>query len=148
MADTKITALPAATTVAGADLATIVQGGSNKQVTFTVIGSLFAPLHPAINTQTGTTYTFALTDDGKIVTLSNANPVVATVPPNTSVAFPVGTTITIAQLGVGATSVMAGVGVTILTADGAFGLRVQYSTAVLIKIDTDTWLFAGDIVAA
>ena len=44
-----------------------------------------------INTQTGTTYTFVLTDAGKLVTCDNAAAISVTVPPNSSVAFPTGT---------------------------------------------------------
>jgi hypothetical protein len=43
-----------------------------------------------INAQTGTTYTFVLGDAGDIVTSSNAATVAMTIPPNSSVAFPIG----------------------------------------------------------
>ena len=42
------------------------------------------------NVQTGTTYTFVLGDNGQLVTLSNASAVTATIPPHSSVAWPVG----------------------------------------------------------
>lgn len=99
----------------------------------------------AFNGQTDTTYTLALTDNYGIVTLTNASPITLTVPPNSSVAFPVGANITIIALGAGQVTVAEGSGVTIRSAGSALKLTEQYSTATLIKIATDTWLLVGDI---
>jgi len=99
----------------------------------------------AFNSQTGTTYTLALTDNYGIVTLTNASSITLTVPPNSSVAFPVGANITIIALGAGQVTVKAGSGVTIRSAGSDLKLTEQYSTATLIKIATDTWLLVGDI---
>lgn len=99
----------------------------------------------AINAQTGTTYTLALTDSYKLVTMSNAAEQTLTVPPNTSVAFPIGVQITVCQVGTAETNIAQGSGVTINSADGDKALRVQYSSATLIKTATDTWLLIGDI---
>ena len=41
----------------------------------------------ALNAQTGTTYTFVLSDDGKLCTFDNASPITATIPANSSVAY-------------------------------------------------------------
>ncbi len=54
-----------------------------------------------INSQSGTTYTFALTDAWSMVTFNNAAAQTVTVPPNSSVAFPIGTQIDCSQLGAG-----------------------------------------------
>jgi hypothetical protein len=99
----------------------------------------------AINAQTGTSYTLALTDVGKLVTLSNAAAVTLTVPTNATVAFPVGTEIDLAQLGAGQVTV-AGAGVTI---NGSPGLKIaaQYGAATLLKLATDTWLLLGKLSA-
>ena len=99
----------------------------------------------AFNGQTGTTYTLALTDNYGIVTLTNASPITLTVPPNSSVAFPVGANITIIALGAGQVTVAEGSGVTIRSAGSDLKLTEQYSTATLIKMATDTWLLVGDI---
>lgn len=109
-------------------------------------GTLSANQQLSVNTQTGTTYTLALTDAGKLVTLSNASAIALTIPTNASVAFPTGTVINISQLGAGQVTV-GGSGVTINSADGDKKLRVQYSSASLTKIGTDTWLLVGDITA-
>lgn len=99
-----------------------------------------------INSQTGTTYTLVLADAGKAVELSNASPVTLTVPPNSSVAFPTGTVVELARLGAGTVTVAAGAGVTIRSAGGLLGLRVQYSVASLRKRGTDEWVLGGDLV--
>ena len=97
-----------------------------------------------VNAQTGTTYTLALTDADKLVTLSNASPVSVTVPPNSSVAFPTGTVISLASIGAGQTTVVAGSGVTISATPG-LKLRAQYSSASVVKLGTDSWLLVGDL---
>lgn len=102
----------------------------------------YAPLRLAINAQTGTSYTLVLTDEAKLVTLSNAAAITLTVPSNSSVAFPIGTQVHLAQLGAGQVTVVGDVGVTV---NGAPGPRLtdQYSTGTLIKRATETWLLVG-----
>lgn len=99
------------------------------------------------NAQTGTTYTVALTDAGDVVTLTNGSAITVTVPLNSSVAFPIGTQITLAQMGAGKVTVAGAVGVTVYSADSFLSLRTQYSSGTLIKTATNTWLLIGDIAA-
>ena len=96
-----------------------------------------------INAQTGTTYTLALTDAGKLVTLSNGSAISLTVPTNTSVAFPIGTQVNMAQINTGRVTVAGDTGVTV---NSSLGLktRTQYSVITCIKTATDTWLLTGD----
>lgn len=98
----------------------------------------------ALNAQTGTSYTLVLTDHTKLVTLSNASAITLTVPPNSSVAFAVGSVIDLAQIGAGQVTVAQGSGVTINSTPG-LKLRAQYSGATLRKRATDTWLLFGDL---
>jgi len=99
-----------------------------------------------LNAQSGTTYTFVLTDAGKLVTGNNASAQTYTVPPNSSVAFPVNTTvINIGQYGAGHIAIAAGAGVTIRSSGSKLKLFGQYSVASLVKIGTDEWLLFGDI---
>lgn len=95
-----------------------------------------------INAQTGTTYTLALSDAGGMVTMTNAAANSVGVPANSSVAFPVGTVVYVMQNGAGATSVTAGVGVTINTPTG-LNVPNQYESVGLVKVDTDTWNIVG-----
>ena len=88
-------------------------------------------------------YTLALTDAGAAVELTAATSVAVTVPPNSSVAFPVGTVVEILQYGAGQVTVVAGAGVTIRTA-GSLAARTQYSALSLRKRGTDEWVLSGD----
>lgn len=101
-----------------------------------------------INAQTGTTYTTVLADNGKLVTLSNASSIAVTIPPNSSVAYPVGAQINMAQLAAGQVTVSGGVGVTIVSTGGTAAspkTRTQYSTLTAVQTSTDNWLVMGDI---
>lgn len=93
-------------------------------------------------TQSGTTYTLALTDRGKVVEFTNASAVALTVPTNASVAFPVGTTIGILQYGAGQVTI-SGAGVTLRSANG-LKTALQYSTVWIRKRATDEWVVSGD----
>ena len=99
------------------------------------------------NAQVGTTYTLALTDDGKVVEMNNASANTLTVPPNSSVAFPVGAQILVLQTGAGQTTVAAGAGVTVNSKDGNLKLSAQWCAATLIKRATDVWVVVGDLSA-
>ena len=99
------------------------------------------------NAQVGTTYTLALTDDGKVVEMNNASANTLTVPPNSSVAFPVGSQILVLQTGAGQTTLAAGAGVTVNSKDGNLKLSAQWCAATLIKRATDVWVVVGDLSA-
>ncbi len=115
-----------------------------------IIGGSVSPSTAlALNAQTGTTYTFVLTDaNNTLVTASNASAQTYTIPPNSSVAYPIGSQINIIQIGAGQVSFAQGSGVTIAS-NGATAtapkLRVQYSSASAIKVGTDSWYVIGDI---
>jgi hypothetical protein len=111
--------------------------------------TLTAPfINLAINAQTGTTYTTVLADNGDLITLTNASAITLTIPPNSSVAYPVGAQLNVAQFGVGQVTFAQGAGVTIVSTGGTVSapkLRARYSTATAIQTATDTWLVMGDI---
>lgn len=102
-----------------------------------------------LNAQTGTTYTFVLTDNrNKLVTASNAAAQTYTIPLNSSVAFPTGSIINIIQIGAGQVTIQGASGVTVASTGAtatAPKLRAQYSAASLIKVGTDSWYVVGDI---
>lgn len=95
------------------------------------------------NNQIGTTYTLVLTDAGKVIECNNASPIALTVPPNSSVAFPVGTVIEVWMQGAGAITITAGSGVTIRSPGSDLIINTQYATAVLRKRATDEWVLDG-----
>jgi len=99
------------------------------------------------NAQTGTTYTLALTDAGKMVTLSNASAISLEVPANATVAFPVNTRIDLAQYGAGQVTIAGAGGVTIRSSGSKLKLTGQYSAATLWKKATNEWLLIGDIAS-
>jgi hypothetical protein len=102
----------------------------------------------AINAQTGTTYTTVLADDGKLVTCDNAASIALTIPPNSSVAYGIGTQINIMQMdATGTVTITAGAGVT-LQSDGAkLKTNAQYAVATCLKIASDTWVVVGNLKA-
>ena len=67
-----------------------------------------------------------------------------TVPPNTDVAFPIGSQIRVLQTNTGQCTLTAGAGVTINGTPG-LKLRTQWASATLIKRATDTWVAVGDL---
>ena len=118
-----------------------------------IIGGTVSPSTPlTIDAKTGTTYTFALTDaNNELITASNASAQTYSIPTNASVAFPIGAQINIIQIGAGQVTINAVTsGTTSVLSNGATAaapkLRVQYSSASLVKVATDTWYVIGDIV--
>lgn len=101
-----------------------------------------------LNAQTGTTYTLAVSDAGLAVEMNNAAVNTVTVPPNASVAFGIGTTILIRQMGAGQTSIIAGSGVTIRNPHGTLKLMKQYVSVALHKRGTDEWCIEGNLAEA
>jgi hypothetical protein len=132
-------------TAVTADLTT-AQTLTNKTLT---TPTLTSPLiNVGINAQTGTTYTTVLADNGKLVTQTNGSPITTTIPPNSSVAYPIGAQINVVRLGAGTLTFAQGAGVTIVSTGAtasAPALRAQYSTATAIQTATDNWLVVGDI---
>ena len=101
----------------------------------------------ALNAQTGTSYTAVLGDDGKLVTCDNASAIALTIPPNSSVAFGIGTQINVMQLGAGQVTITAGAGVTLRSAGTRLKTNGQYAVATCCKIATDTWVVIGNLAA-
>lgn len=91
------------------------------------------------NAQTGTTYTYVLSDAGKLVTFNNASAQTVTVPTNASVAFPVNTRIYGKQLGSGTVTFAAAGGVTITQVSGTLAIGATNHSYILLKTATDTW---------
>lgn len=98
------------------------------------------------NRQTAS-YTLVLSDADKLVEMNVGSANNLTIPLNSSVAFPTGTQILLAQYGAGQTTIVATSGVTIRSNGGKLKLNVQYSGATLVKIGTDEWYLFGDIVS-
>ena len=95
----------------------------------------------SITTDVSTSYQLVLGDAGKLVTLSNASPIVLTVPANATTAFSTGTRIDFVTLGAGAVTVTPETGsVNIYSPAGTLATSAQYQRGLLEKIDTNTWI--------
>ena len=99
----------------------------------------------SLNEQTGATYTLSLSDQGKLVSMSNGSGNTLVIPLNSSVAFPVGTQILVKQKGAGQTVFLPTGGVTIESYLNRTQSLGQYSLFTLIKTGTDTWTLGGNL---
>jgi len=95
-------------------------------------------------------YTAVLTDQYQVlVPMNKATAVAFKIPTNASVAFPVGTAITILNKGAGTCTISATTsGTTTVLSSGTVAASptlAQYKTAVCIKTATDTWYVVGAI---
>jgi len=98
-----------------------------------------------VNSQDAT-YTLVLTDSGKTVLHTSASTHTWTIPPNASVAYPVGTIIVLANTGSGAVTVSRGSGVALRIAGTATDKNMtlaQHGIASLFKLDTNNWYISG-----
>lgn len=95
----------------------------------------------AINTQTGTTYTFLESDNGKIITFNNGSAVTVTIP----TALPVGFNCTAIQLGAGQVGFTAAAGVTLQSYNNLLKIVGQHGSASLIEYSTNIVNLAGNL---
>jgi hypothetical protein len=93
-----------------------------------------------------TSYTPVLSDEGNVIEMDSASANSVTIPPHSSVAFTIGSSIDVFQKGAGQTTIVAGAGVTVLNTPG-LKFRDRYSMATLVKRDTNTWIVSGDLTA-
>ncbi len=108
-----------------------------------------AALDPDINTQSGTSYTLTLFDRGRLVVMGNAAANTLTIPTNASVAFPLGTIISVVQNGAGVTTIAGATGVSLNGISGGEGsIGSRYQAVALLKISSDAWLLSGDVADA
>jgi hypothetical protein len=113
---------------------------------FATISNLNTKTDKLITTNRQTaSYTLVLGDADELVEMNVATANNLTIPLNSSVAFPIGTQILLAQYGAGQTTIVATGGVTVRSNGGKLKLNVQYSGATLIKIATNEWYLFGDI---
>ena len=159
--DGDITGVTAGTGISG--------GGTSGTVTVSIDTSVTADLStaqtltnktlttPTITQGTSTpsfsanAYTLVSGDAGKALLASNSSTAgTVYVPTNASVAYAIGTQITIIQTGSGQLTVTAtSSGTTTILSTGATAAspkcRVQYSALTLLKTATDTWYCFGDV---
>jgi len=120
-------------------------------ITYIEVGDGSDPV--TINKQTGTAYSLILSDAGKLIEMENGAANVLTIPLNSSIAFPVGTTINIEQTGAGSTTirgdVASGEAVKINGTDEAGGgesdvvSQGQWKGMVAYQRAADEWVVNG-----
>ena len=101
-----------------------------------------------INAQTGTAFTPVLTpasDAGRLITLSNVNPISVTIATDATTDFPIGTQLLLMQLGAGQVTVSGAVGVTVISRSGT-KTAGQYALISLIKVAANQWVVGGDAI--
>jgi hypothetical protein len=112
----------------------------NSTMAISSVGYINAPQ----NSQSGSTYTLVLGDAGDHVYFTGGSTATLTVPTNSSVAFPTGTTILVVNNNSGNLTI-SGAGVTFQLANGTTGNRTVATKgmASLLKVATDTWWVTG-----
>lgn len=110
----------------------------NGLTTFTVGSDQTADYTPVLNDQYQA-----------LIPMNKATAVNFTIPTNASVAYPVGTVLTVLNKGAGAVTIKAVTsGTTTVLSAGATAAQptlAQYKTAACIKTATDTWYVVGAI---
>ena len=103
-----------------------------------------------LNAQTGTTYTLVLNDSYQtLITQSNASANAIKIPTNATAAIPIGSVITVLNIGAGLCTISAVTsGTTTILSAGATAASptlAQYKSAACIKTGTDAWYVVGAI---
>jgi hypothetical protein len=103
-----------------------------------------------VGTANTTDYTAVLADQYQVLELMNkATAIAFNIPTDASVAFPVGTALTILNIGAGVCTISAVTpGTTTVLSSGAVAASptlAQYKTAVCIKTAANTWYVTGGI---
>lgn len=97
--------------------------------------------------QSSTVHSPLLADAGKVIEMNFTGTNYIELRANNQEAFPIGTQITILQTGVGQTIIGTNEEAVVINATPGKKLRARWSSATLLKRDTDTWVIMGDLTA-
>lgn len=89
--------------------------------------------------------TLSLSDAGTLQQVNSTSAKTVTIPNNTTASFPTGTEIEILRYGSGAVTIAAASGVTITCSETARTIADRYTSVVLKKLSTNTWLLQGNV---
>lgn len=116
------------------------------------IGSVAGTVENVITQPFGTissSHVLGTADANKLIKTTSSTAITVTLPPNGSVAFPVGQKVDFMQMGVGTVTFAAGsagtAGTVALRATPSAIIRTQYSAVSVIKLDTNEWGLIGDL---
>lgn len=93
------------------------------------------------------TYTITLEDAGRTIIANSDTLNEVVVPANSTIPFAIGQRLDIIRYGVGLTSIAGANGVTIQSKNSNKKIAARYSGATLIKIEENTWILVGDLIA-
>lgn len=102
-----------------------------------------------LNAQTGTSYTLALTDAAKMVTLTNAAAITLNINTDANVNFAIGTQILLYQGGAGQVTIAATTPATTNVRSQGSKTKItgQYGVACCMKIAANEWVIFGNLSA-
>lgn len=107
-------------------------------------GNLIDAVVPVVDKTGG--FTFVFSERNSMVVVDSTPNVTATVPNNASVAYSIGTALSILQKGTGQVTIAGEAGVTFVTEVGLI-TTAQGAFATLLKIGTDEWAVSGSLSA-
>jgi hypothetical protein len=88
----------------------------------------------------------ALTERDDLIEMSSASAVTLTIPTDSTLDFPIGTSLDVLQTSTGQVTIAGAGGVTVNATPG-LKLRTQWSSATLFKRAANTWVVFGDLTA-
>ena len=128
------------------ELAAALGDDANFAATVTTsLGNKVDSLTP-ISQKTDSYTLSSLTERDDLIEMNKATAVTLTIPLNSAVAYPVGTSLDILQTGAGQVTIAGAAGVTVNSTPG-LKLRTQWSSATLFKRAENTWVVYGDLTA-
>ncbi len=127
----------------GQDALVVDDGDVSITDALTVTGTTTTYLN--VITDSGTTRTPGLTDAGAYILTTHGTGITVTLPQDSDVAFPTGTTIYFERNGAGTLTFAAGTGATVNSKDATLTCGDRYTTVAAVKIAADTWTLIGNI---
>jgi hypothetical protein len=128
------------------ELAAALGDDANFAATVTTSLGLKVDSLTPISQKTASYTLSSLTERDDLIEMGSASALTLTIPPASSVDYPVGTSIDILQTGAGQVTIAAGAGVTVNATPG-LKLRTTWSSCTLFKRAQNTWVVYGDLTA-
>ena len=128
------------------ELAAALGDDANFAATVTTSLGLKVDSVTPISQKTASYTLSSLTERDDLIEMGSGSALTLTIPPNSAIAYPVGTSLDVLQTGAGQVTIAAGAGVTVNATPG-LKLRTQWSSATLFKRAENTWVVFGDLTA-
>jgi hypothetical protein len=127
------------------DTDTISVSSGNYTITGALTATGTTTTYLNLITDSSTTRTPALTDASAYILTTHGTGITVTLPQDSDVAFPVGTTIYFERNGSGTLTFAAGAGATVNSKGGTLTCADRYTTVAAVKIAADIWTLIGNI---